>query len=308
MKYLVTGGHGFIGRHLVNRLVKDGHEVTVVDLAGDFPLRDEYHFVYADISGGNYNNKIMEALDGVDAVFHLAAKARVQPSIEHPVEFNKTNVEGTLALLEMCRHQGVKRFVFSSSSSIYGDTETFPTPETAPKKPLSPYGLQKLIGEQYCELYSEIHNIETVCLRYFNVYGENAPTEGAYCLVIGKFIQQIREGKNLTIFGDGEQRRDFTYVQDVVQANILAATTEGVSGKSFNIGNGDNRSINQISEVFQKHPATKAIDYLESRTEPKVTLADNSKAKKLLGWEPSGDVIEWLNGYLYPDESVLPLS
>ena len=308
MKYLVTGGHGFIGKHLVNKLIEKGHEVTVVDLFGDFPPNGEYHFVYADISGGNYNNKIMEALNGVDAVFHLAAKARVQPSIEHPISFNKTNVEGTLSLLEMCRHQGVKRFVFSSSSSIYGDTEVFPTPETAPKKPLSPYGLQKLIGEQYCELYSEIHDIETVSLRYFNVYGENAPTEGAYCLVIGKFIQQIREGENLTIFGDGEQSRDFTYVQDVVQANILAATAEGVSGESFNIGNGDNRSINQISEVFQKHPATKAVDYLEPRTEPKVTLADNSKAKKLLGWEPSGDVIEWLNGYLYPDEAVLPLS
>ena len=304
MKYLITGGHGFIGRHLVAKLVGEGHEVVVVDLEGDFPPKFEYEFVYGNIAGGNYNHKIMEAMNGVDTVFHLAAKARVQPSIEHPVEFNQTNVEGTLALLEMCRHQNVRRFVFSSSSSIYGDTETFPTPETAPKKPLSPYGLQKLIGEQYCELYSTIHGLETVSLRYFNVYGEGAPTEGAYCLVMGKFIQQMREGKNLTIYGNGEQRRDFTYVQDVVHANILASTTEGISGESFNIGNGDNRSINQIAEVFQKHPEAKAIDYLEPRIEPKVTLADNSKARQLLGWEPSGDVIEWLDGFLYPSDGV----
>ena len=293
MKYLVTGGHGFIGRHLVAYLVSEGHEVVVVDLQGDFPPKFEYEFVYANIAGGNFNHKIMEAMDGVDTVFHLAAKARVQPSIEHPVKFNQTNVEGTLSLLEMCRHQNVRRFVFSSSSSIYGDTETFPTPETAPKKPLSPYGLQKLIGEQYCELYSTIHGLETVSLRYFNVYGEGAPTEGAYCLVMGKFIQQTREGKNLTIYGDGQQRRDFTYVQDVVQANILASTAEGISGEAFNIGNGDNRSINQIAEPFRK-----TIDYLEPRIEPKVTLADNSKAKKLLGWKPSGDVIEWLENHL----------
>ena len=293
MKYLVTGGHGFIGRHLVAYLVSEGHEVVVVDLEGDFPPKFEYEFVYANIAGGNFNHKIMEAMDGVDTVFHLAAKARVQPSIEHPVKFNQTNVEGTLSLLEMCRHQNVRRFVFSSSSSIYGDTETFPTPETAPKKPLSPYGLQKLIGEQYCELYSAIHGLETVSLRYFNVYGEGAPTEGSYCLVMGKFIQQTREGKDLTIYGDGEQRRDFTYVQDVVQANVLASTTEGISGEAFNIGNGDNRSVNQIAEVFRK-----PIEYLEPRIEPKVTLADNSKARKLLGWEPSGDVIEWLENHL----------
>ena len=135
--------------------------------------------------------------------------------------------------------------------------------------------------------------METVSLRYFNVYGEGAPTQGAYCLVMGKFIQQTQEGKNLTIYGNGEQRRDFTYVQDVVQANILAATKEGVSGEAFNIGNGDNRSVNQIAEVFKK-----PIDYLEPRIEPKVTLADNSKAKQLLGWKPTGEVISWLEKHL----------
>ena len=153
--------------------------------------------------------------------------------------------------------------------------------------------MQKLIGEQYCSLYSTIHNLETVSLRYFNVYGEGAPTEGAYCLVMGKFIQQAREGKNLTIYGDGEQRRDFTYVQDVVQANILASTTEGISGEAFNIGNGDNRSINQIAKVFRKE-----IQYLDPKIEPKITLADNSKAKRLLGWEPTGNVIDWLEKHL----------
>jgi UDP-glucose 4-epimerase len=299
MKYLVTGGYGFIGKHLVNELVRQGHEVVVVDLQGRFSV--DFKFVFADVSKKDYYEKIKNALYGVDTVFHLAAKARVQPSIDHPIMFDKVNVSGTLVMLELSRLTRVRRFVFSSSSSLYGNTETFPTPETAPTIPLSPYGLQKLIGEQYCQLYSRIHKLETVCLRYFNVYGEGSPTEGDYCLVMGKFIQQALEGKNLTIYGDGEQRRDFTHVQDVVQANILAGLNEQVGdGECFNIGNGDNRSINQIAETFHL-----PIDYLEPRMEPKVTLADNNKAKSILNWKPTGDVIEWLKDHLlniFPNE------
>ncbi|SVD45230.1 uncharacterized protein METZ01_LOCUS398084, partial [marine metagenome] len=195
MKHLVTGGAGFIGSHLVKALTNEGNEVVVVDKEGRFS--DDYEFIYADISKEEYNIKILEALKGADTVFHLAAKARVQPSIEHPIEFNETNVTGTLNLLELCREASVRRFVFSSSSSVYGDTTEFPTPETAPTGPMSPYGLQKLIGEQYCQLYAQIHNIETVSLRYFNVYGEDAPTTGAYCLVIGSFIRLKSEGESL---------------------------------------------------------------------------------------------------------------
>ena len=292
MKHLVTGGGGFIGSHLVKALINEDNEVVVIDREGRFS--DDYEFIYADISKEDYNLKILEALKGVDTVFHLAAKARVQPSIEHPIEFNETNVTGTLTLLELCREAGVRRFVFSSSSSVYGDTTTFPTPETAPTGPMSPYGLQKLIGEQYCQLYAQIHDIETVSLRYFNVYGEDAPTTGAYCLVMGVFTRLKSEGKPLIIYGNGEQRRDFTYVQDVVQANILASKSDKVGkGEVINIGNGDNRSIQQIADVFGG-----PFDYLPKRLEPFQTLADNSKAKELLSWNPTGNVEEWLKEHL----------
>jgi UDP-glucose 4-epimerase len=291
-KYLVTGGAGFIGSHLVKTLVDKGHQVSVVDYKGSFS--DDYEYIFADISKEEYNLKILKALEGVDTVFHLAAKARVQPSIEHPIEFNETNVTGTLSLLELCREAGVRRFVFSSSSSVYGDTTEFPTPETAPTGPMSPYGLQKLIGEQYCQLYAQIHDIETVCLRYFNVYGENAPTMGAYCLVMGVFTRLKSEGKHLTIYGKGDQRRDFTYVQDVVQANILASESDKVGkGEVVNIGNGDNRSIQQIADIYGG-----PFEYLPKRLEPFQTLADNNKAKELLGWSPTGDVEEWLKEHL----------
>ena len=218
----------------------------------------------------------------------------MQPSIEHPIEFNETNVTGPRSLLELCREAGFRRFFFSSSSSVYGDTTEFPTPETAPTGPMSPYGLQKLIGEQYCQLYAQIHNIETVCLRYFNVYGEDAPTTGAYCLVIGSFIRLKADGKPLTIYGNGGQKRDFTYVQDVVQANILASESDKVGkGEAINIGNGDNRSIQQIADVYGG-----PFEYLPKRLEPFQTLADNNKAKELLGWNPTGNVEEWLKEYL----------
>lgn len=315
MKHIVTGGTGFIGSALTKRLLDDGDEVVVIDnysssggeLLADHTSNPSLEILRGDISyiktQTDLHQKLTKAFEGVDTVFHLAARARVQPSIEEPVFFNATNVEGTLNMLEYSRHAKVRRFVFSSSSSIYGDTTIFPTPETAPKTPLSPYGLQKLIGEQYCQLYSRIHNLETACLRYFNIYGENFPTSGAYCLVMGNFSQQLKKGEDLKIYGDGEQRRDFTYVQDVVQANILASTSPKVGkGEGLNIGNGDNRSINDIAKIFIDHakrtrPETK-IDYLPARTEPLITLADNTEAKNLLGWTPSGNVEEWLKNYL----------
>ena len=306
MKHIVTGGAGFIGSALVKKLVAQGHEVVVIDdhsssggeLLNENSLKSSVKTVCGNISHiktqTGLHEKLLDAFEGVDTVFHLAAKARVQPSIKEPVHFNATNVEGTLNMLEYSRKAKVRRFVFTSSSSIYGNTEIIPTLEDTPTNPLSPYGLQKLIGEQYCQLYSRIHNMDTVCLRYFNVYGENAPTSGAYCLVIGKFIQQAREGKNLTIYGKGDQKRDFTYLSDVVDANILASNyTSKFSGEAFNIGNGDNRTVQQIADVF-KTPC----DYLPERLEPKETLACNEKAKKVLGWKPTGDVLKWLEGYL----------
>tara|TARA_Y100000004_G_scaffold196900_1_gene268657 strand:- start:1896 stop:2834 length:939 start_codon:yes stop_codon:yes gene_type:complete len=306
MKHIVTGGAGFIGSHLVKKLVEQGDEVVVIDnhsssggeLLNENALKQSVKTISGDISyikcQTGLHDKLTSAFEGADTVFHLAARARVQPSIENPILYNATNVEGTLNMLEYARKAKVRRFVFTSSSSLYGDTETFPTPETLQPNPLSPYGLQKLIGEQYCQLYSRIHDMDTVCLRYFNVYGEGAPTKGAYCLVMGIFIQQALEGKNLTIYGDGQQRRDFTYVGDVVNANILASKcSKKLSGEAFNIGNGDNRSVQEIADVFNL-----PCDYLPARLEPKQTLADNSKAKEVLGWTPTGNVTEWLKGYL----------
>ena len=233
--------------------------------------------------------------EGVDVVFHLAAKARVQPSIENPIEYHNTNVNGTLNLLKACVDYDVKRFVFSSSSSVYGDVEEkdLPTSEDANLNPMSPYALHKFVGEEYCRLYSKIYNVETVSLRYFNVYGDRQPTSGAYCLVMGVFAQQKLNGEPMTIRGDGEQRRDFTYVGDVVDANIKCMDYPlEMSGDVFNIGNGDNRSVNQIADLISGDRIN-----VESVIEPKETLADNNKAKRVLQWNPKGDLEKWFIGW-----------
>ena len=230
---------------------------------------------------------------GVDVVFHLAALARVQPSIEDPITFNESNVDSIVKLLYYANRAGVKRLVYSASSSCYGNTSKFPTPETAPTNPLSPYGLQKFIGEQYCKMFSEVYDIDTCSLRYFNVYGERMNLEGAYKLVMGIFAKQMIDKKPLTITNDGTQRRDFTYVGDVVSANILAAKyKEKLNGESFNIGNGNNYSVNELADMFGGEKV-----YGEKRFEPYKTLADNSKAKQMLGWNPKGDLTKWIKKY-----------
>ena len=300
MKYTVTGGAGFIGSNLVDKLIEEGHEVVVIDnlcTGKKENLNPNAKLVIADISQCRQNeihtNVVIDAIKGSDAVFHLAALARVQPSIEDPVEFNKTNVDGTLNMLLITKEAGVKRFVYSASSSAYGNATKFPTPENHPTDPLSPYGLQKLIGEQYCKVFSHCYDLETVCLRYFNVFGERQSLSGAYCLVMGIFAQQRLDGKPMTIVGDGEQRRDFTYVGDVVRANILAAQSDKVGfGEVINIGNGDNRSVNQLAELIGGPKV-----YIEARLEPEQTLANNNKAKRLLKWKPSVTLEEWIPKY-----------
>ena len=226
-------------------------------------------------------------------VFHTAALARVQPSIETPIPFDNVNVSGTLRMLKLAHNLGVKRFVYSASSSCYGNNENFPTPETESTNPLSPYGLQKYIGEQYCKMFSEVYGLDTVSLRYFNVYGERTNLEGAYKLVIGIFADQMMKGNPLTITNDGEQRRDFTYVGDVVNANILAGTnTDDLKGESFNIGNGDNYSVNELADMFGGEK-----QYGDEVLEPYQTLADNSKAREILKWNPVGDLPTWVEKY-----------
>jgi UDP-glucose 4-epimerase len=226
-------------------------------------------------------------------VFHTAAKARVQPSIENPIEFNNVNVGGTLNMLKCCVNYGVSRFIYSSSSSVYGNVEQLPTPEEHKLNPMSPYALQKLIGEQYCKLYSELHGLETVCLRYFNVYGDGMSLEGAYKLVIPIFTDQMLRGVPMTIRGNGEQRRDFTYVDDVVNANIKCMEhSSKLNGDVFNIGNGDNRSVNQIATMMGGSRM-----HVEPVIEPKETLADNTKAKKVLGWKTTMKIEDWIETY-----------
>lgn len=300
MRCLVTGGAGFIGSNLVDRLIDDGHEVIVFDnlsTGQQKNINPKAKFFLVDIAHQPYfeTNTMKDIMSGVDVVFHMACLARVQPSIENPIEYHSANVNGTLNMLEVCRKYGVKRFVFSSSSSVYGDVEEkdLPTSENSKLNPMSPYALHKLVGEQYCKLYSELYQLETVSLRYFNVYGDRQPTSGAYCLVMGVFAQQRLNGKPMTIRGDGEQRRDFTHVDDVVDANVRCMDYPlEMNGDVFNIGNGDNKSVNDIADLIGGDRVN-----VEPVVEPRETLADNSKVKKVLQWKPSGDLEKWITSW-----------
>tara|TARA_R110002074_G_scaffold79176_6_gene178770 strand:+ start:667 stop:1608 length:942 start_codon:yes stop_codon:yes gene_type:complete len=307
MRCIVTGGAGFIGSNLVDKLIEEGHEVMVWDnlVAGEKEnVNVRALFQNCDITRSYGAKKVLMNEFKPDVVFHLAALPRVQPSIEDPIKYNNINVNGVLTMLNLSVECGVKRFVFSSSSSVYGDTEQIPTTEDAELNPMSPYALHKLIGEQYCKLYSNLYGLETVSLRYFNVYGERQPTEGAYCLVMGVFAQQLLNGESMTINGDGEQRRDFTYVGDVADANIKAGFNAKIpifkcEGDVFNIGNGDNRSVNQIADLLSSGYPPNGGDrmFRDPVIEPKETLADNSKAYKVLGWKPTIELEDWITKY-----------
>lgn len=294
-KVLVTGGAGFIGSNLVDVLIGDNIEVIIIDNLSTGKIENvnkDAIFLKHDLCSIDHS-KFVDILDGVDTVFHLAALARVQPSIDNPIPYNDANVNATLNVLYAAQKACVKRVVYSASSSCYGNTSRIPQKESDPVNPLSPYGLQKYIGEQYCKLFSEIYNLDTVSLRYFNVYGERMSLSGAYCLVTGIFARQMQEGKPLTITNDGNQKRDFTYVGDVVTANILAARySMTLNGESFNIGNGRNVSINEVADMFGGEKI-----YGETRLEPFETLADNSKAKNTLSWEPKGNLSKWIKHY-----------
>ena len=300
-KCIVTGGAGFIGSNLVDRLIDDGHEVYVFDDLSTGKrenVNQKAKFNYFDIG----NLKLSEiqygwkhAWSGADIVFHVAAKARVQPSIENPIDFNQANVNGTLNMLKTSVDYGVKRFIFTSSSSVYGDVKQkdLPTNEFFETNPMSPYALQKLIGEQYCKLYSKLYGLETVSLRYFNVYGDRMSLDGAYRTVIPIFIQQKLDGKPMTIRGDGEQRRDFTYVGDVVESNIQVGFDEQkLRGAVLNVGNGDNRSVNEIADMIGGNRVN-----VESVTEPKETLADNRELMECFNWEPTMRIEDWIKTY-----------
>lgn len=268
-KAVVTGAAGFIGSHLCEALRAGGYEVVSVDIKTGDDVRD--------------TEKMKKLFAGAQYVFHLAALPRVPYSIEHPRETHDHNINGTLSALVAAKEAGVSKFIYSASSSAYGNTERMPLLESMPAHPISPYGLQKYVGELYCRLWSEVYGLPTVSLRYFNAYGPGASDEGAYALVIARFLKQRREGLAMTITGDGTQTRDFTHVRDVVRANILAAESSNVGkGEVLNIGAGKNASVNKIAELIGG-----PVEHVAARLEPHDTLADNSLAKRLLSWEPA---------------------
>ncbi len=284
-KYLVTGGAGFIGVNLVKKLLRNGHEVVVVDNYAGGKRKDRIldgaKYVEEDVVNFKKFNNICK--DGFDGIFHLAALPRVSYSMENPIETHQTNVDGTLNVLVAAKENNIKRVILSSSAAVYGDQEKFPVDELLPAKPVSPYGLHKFIGEEYCKLFSMIYGIETVSLRYFNVYGPYFDPEGAYALVVGKFIDQWKDDKPMTICGDGEYYRDYIHVEDIVEANLAAMQSDGVGkGEVMNIGSGKSYSVNELAKMIGGPTVN-----IESRAgDPRKTEADISLAKKLLGWEP----------------------
>lgn len=296
---LVTGGCGFIGSHLVDKLIELGYNVSVIDnfITGKMERLNPYcSLVPHDISENDL--KFLRNSE-IDTVFHLAALPSVQRSLKNPLLTNKNNVNGLVNLLEKCNLYGVRRVVFSSSSSIYGRADSkdnIALTEDLEPNPLSPYALQKLIGEQYCHLFSNNSNfnLETVCLRYFNVYGEGQNNTGAYVSVTQTFLRQYRNNEPLTIVPDGNQRRDFTYVGDVVNANIQAMLSDKVGkGEILNVGSGENHTINEIASWFNTD-----IEYIEPRIEPRFSLANIEKTKELLNWQPEGNLKNWIKSQL----------
>ncbi len=297
MKCVVTGGCGFIGKHLVDRLVRNGHRVTVLDdlSTGSLErLNPSAEPLYCSVTDAD---TLVAATDGADVVFHTAAWARIERSVADPVGTHAVNVTGTLNVLRAAHLNGVSRVINSSSSSVYGDQPTHLMREDMAPKPKSPYALQKLMGEQYAELFAGLFGMSIVSLRYFNVYGPGQPSDGQYALVIPRFLRMRREGNPLTVYGDGAQTRSYTHVSDVVEANLLAAVADLPVGQhiALNIGTGQETSVNDIAAAIggpvqhivpnprrEFEEARKAADYSLARSlirwEPRVTFADGIKA------------------------------
>lgn len=280
--YLVTGGAGFIGSHLVEALLKQGHRVRVLDNCSTgnrehLPLRAE--LIVADIT--NYD-AIRSTFHGVDGVFHIAGLPNVQRSIDQPKETHDVNLTGTLHVLEAARAAGVRRVVFASSAAVYGDQDALPHHERMEPRPKSPYALQKLVGEEYCKSYMRMGALETVCLRLANVYGPRASDAGVYANVIPLFLRQAAAGQPLTITGDGEQTRDYIHVTDVVAAMVAAMEQSTVGcGEALNVSANEERSVNAIARLVGG-----PVERVAVRIEPRRMRLDNQRARELLGWAP----------------------
>lgn len=291
MKALVTGGAGFIGSHIAARLVEDGHEVRVLD---NFSTGDRANLAVLDgsfelVEGDMQSyERAHNAVQGCEVVFHQAALPSVPRSIQDPLTSNSANVVGTLNLLLAARDSEVRRVVFASSSSIYGADETLPKREDLPSMPISPYAVAKQAGEAYCRSFSRVYGLETVALRYFNVFGPRQDPLSQYSAVIPKFITALLRGESPVVYGDGEQSRDFTYIDNVVDANLRAAAAEGVEGETFNIACGDRISLNRLLEEIRAIVGSDVeATYLEPRQgDVKHSLADIGRARERLGYEP----------------------
>ena len=295
MKSLVTGGAGFIGSNLVDRLLDLGHEVVVIDNE----YSDAHDQFYWNDKAENYKYDICDyentrpLYDGVDYVFHIAAEARIQPAIENPIRAVTINSVGTCTVLQCAREAGVKRVMYSSTSSAYGLKNELPNTETQPDDCLNPYSISKTNGEKLCSMYTSLYGLQTVIFRYFNVYGERQPLKGQYAPVVGIFLRQRAAGEPLTIVGDGEQRRDFTYVGDVVNANVMAAISnpeEDAFGGVYNVGCGRNYSVNEVAAMISDNTTNIPPRPAEAR----LSLANNNKLRTTFGWAPTVKLEDWI--------------
>jgi nucleoside-diphosphate-sugar epimerase len=297
--YLITGGAGFIGSHLVENLVKQGHKVRVLDnfLTGKRENIAEF-LGDIDLIEGDIRDleTCRQSLEGVDFVLHQAALPSVPRSIEDPLLNNDINTRGTLNLLLAAKEKKVQKFVFASSSSVYGDDETLPKREGVEGVPLSPYAVTKLVGEKYCQVFSRVFGLSTVSLRYFNIFGPRQDPFSQYAAVIPLFITKIIQGERPVIFGDGEQSRDFTYVDNIVAANRLAIEVSGISGEVINVACGDKTTVNQLFEAIRKL-LQKDLAPIHEEPRPgdiRHSFADIAKAQGVLKYEPKISLSEGL--------------
>ena len=298
-RYLITGGAGFIGSHLVKHVLGTGGIVRIVDNLSTGSterlnqVRDSVQLLTGDLSD---NSVAAEAVKGVDYVLHQAAVPSVQRSVVDPAGTNRSNVTATLNLLENSRKADVRRFVYAASSSAYGDTEVLPKNEEMAANPLSPYALQKWVGERYCKLYHELYGLETVSLRYFNVFGPGQDPYSEYSAVVPKFTTKLLAREPITVYGDGEQSRDFTYIDNVIEANLLALRAPNAPGEVCNIGCGQRVTLNQLIRILEELLGVRAqVTYASPKPgDVRHSLADISKATRVLGYVPKIDIEEGL--------------
>ena len=294
---IVTGGAGFIGSHIVEQLLKLDHRVVVID--NEYSDNDNFHWrkdtINVNLDITDYKT-LKNAFTGADYVFHLAAEARIGPAIENPVNALNINTIGTCNVLQCAREVGAKKVLYSSTSSGYGLNEA-PNIETQPDDCLNPYSVSKIAGEKLCKMYTDLYGLKTIVFRYFNVFGERAPRKGQYAPVTGIFLRQKAAGESLTIVGDGEQRRDYIYVKDVANANVMAAISnpdDEAYGEVYNVGSGKNYSVNEIASFISDD----TINIPPRVGEARNSLANIDKIRKTFAWKPEMNVEEWIKTQL----------